>query len=102
MAIDLLKQLKLPGSTARPELTREAARNVCAFLDPLIEAATPVDANRARLELKAFASRESPEFMTFYQYAGNSRDWFNRQLVAAPGGPPDWLQAALQEQQGNE
>ena len=102
VAIDLLKQLKLPGSTARPELTRAAARNVCAFLDPLIEAATPVDANRARLELKAFASRESPEFVAFYdEYAsGNTRGWFDRQLVAAPGGPPDWLQAALQ-QQGN-
>ena len=95
VAIDLLKQLKLPGSTARPELTRAAARNVCAFLDPLIEAATPVDANRARLELKAFASRESPEFVAFYdEYAsGNTRGWFDRQLVAAPGGPPDWLQA---------
>ena len=102
VAIDLLKQLKLPGSTARPELTRAAARNVCVFLDPLIEAATPVDANRARLELKAFASRESPEFVAFYdEYAsGNTRGWFDRQLVAAPGGPPDWLQAALQ-QQGN-
>ena len=103
VAIDLLKQLKLPGSTARPELTRAAARNVCAFLDPLIEAATPVDANRARLELKAFASRESPEFVAFYdEYAsGNTRGWFDRQLVAAPGGPPDWLQEALLQQQGN-
>ncbi|CAH0375521.1 unnamed protein product [Pelagomonas calceolata] len=101
VAVDLLKQLKLPGSTARPELTRAAARNVCAFLDPLIEAATPVDANRARLELKAFASRESPEFGTFCEYAGNSRGWFDRQLVAAPGGPPDWLQEALLQQQGN-
>ena len=101
VAIDLLKQLKLPGSTARPELTRAAARNVCAFLDPLIEAATPVDANRARLELKAFASLESPEFGTFCEYAGNSRGWFDRQLVAAPGGPPDWLQEALLQQQGN-
>ena len=103
VAIDLLKQLKLPGSTARPELTRAAARNVCVFLDPLIEAATPVDANRARLELKAFASRESPEFVAFYdEYAsGNTRGWFDRQLVAAPGGPPDWLQEALLQQQGN-
>ena len=101
VAIDLLKQLKLPGSTARPELTRAAARNVCAFLDPLIEAATPVNANRARLELKAFASLESPEFGTFCEYAGNSRGWFDRQLVAAPGGPPDWLQEALLQQQGN-
>ena len=101
VAIDLLKQLKLPGSTARPELTRAAARNVCVFLDPLIEAATPVDANRARLELKAFASLESPEFGTFCEYAGNSRGWFDRQLVAAPGGPPDWLQEALLQQQGN-
>ena len=98
VAIDLLKQLRLPGSTAKPQLTRAAASNVCAFLDPLIESATPVNANRARLELKAFASRESPEFVAFYdEYAGDfSRGWFDRQLVAAPGGPPDWLQAELQ------
>ena len=103
VAREWLKQLKLPGSTARPALTRAAARNVCAFLDPLIEAATPVDANRARLELKAFASRESPEFVAFYdEYAsGNTRGWFDRQLVAAPGGPPNWLQEALLQQQGN-
>ena len=58
---------------------------------------------RARLELKAFASRESPEFVAFYdEYAsGNTRGWFDRQLVAAPGGPPDWLQEALLQQQGN-
>jgi hypothetical protein len=41
--------------------------------------------------------------VAFYdEYAsGNTRGWFDRQLVAAPGGPPDWLQEALLQQQGN-
>jgi len=91
VAIDLLKQLKLPGSTAVRRLTEMSARNVCAFLVPLIHA-EPTYADAIRLELKAFASRENPEFLTFIDYApGFLLRWFGEQLADAPGGLPQFL-----------
>jgi hypothetical protein len=91
VAIDLLKQLKLPGSTAVRRLTEMCARNPCAFLKQLI-AAGPAYADAVRLELKEFTNH--PEFNTFLTYANRGTlDWFALQLHNAPGGPPAWLQA---------
>ena len=91
VAIDLLKQLKLPGSTATRRLTEMAARNPCAFLEPLIKA-RPAYADAVRLELKEFT--DQPEFLTFMEYANRGTlHWFASQLQNAPGGPPAWLQA---------
>ena len=87
----MLKQLKLPDSTATRRLTEMAARNPCAFLEPLIKA-RPAYADAIRLELKAFASRENPEFLTFIDYApGFLLRWFGEQLADAPGGLPQFL-----------
>ena len=91
VAIDLLKQLKLPGSTAVRLLTEMCARNPCAFLKQLI-AAGPAYADAVRLELKEFT--DQPEFLTFMEYANRGTlHWFASQLQNAPGGPPAWLQA---------
>ena len=89
VAIDLLKQLKLPGSTATRRLTENAARNPCAFLEPLIKA-RPAYADAVRLELKEFT--DQPEFATFREYAPQFLlDWFMHHLQNAPGGPPEFL-----------
>ena len=89
VAIDLLKQLKLPASTAVRRLTERSARNVCAFLVPLI-AAGPAYADAVRLELKEFTNH--PEFFTFMEYANRGTlHWFALQLANAPGGPPAFL-----------
>jgi hypothetical protein len=89
VAIDLLKQLKLPGSTAVRRLTEMAARNPCAFLEPLIDAG-PAYADAVRLELKEFT--DQPEFATFMEYAPQLLlDWFVHHLQNAPGGPPEFL-----------
>ena len=91
VAIDLLKQLKLPGSTAVRLLTEMCARNPCAFLKQLI-AAGPAYADAVRLELKEFT--DQPEFLTFMEYANRGTlHWFASQLQNAPGGPPALLQA---------
>ena len=91
VAIDLLKQLKLPGSTAVRRLTEMCARNPCAFLEPLIKA-RPAYADAVRLELKEFT--DQPEFLTFMEYAPEFLlDWLWPELENAPGGPPAWLQA---------
>ena len=91
VAIDLLKQLKLPGSTATRRLMEMAARNPCAFLEPLIKA-RPAYADAVRLELKEFT--DQPEFLTFMEYANRGTlHWFASQLQNVPGGPPAWLQA---------
>ena len=86
---------KLPASTAVRRLTERFARNVCAFLVPLI-AAGPAYADAVRLELKEFTNH--PEFSTFDRlcdtWHGTSwRAWFVQQLANAPSGPPAWLQA---------
>ena len=89
VAIDLLKQLKLPGSTAVRLLTEMCARNPCAFLKQLI-AAGPAYADAVRLELKEFT--DQPEFATFREYAPQFLlDWFMHHLQNAPGGPPEFL-----------
>jgi hypothetical protein len=91
VAIDLLKQLKLPGSTAVRRLTQMAARNPCAFLEPLIKA-RPAYADAVRLELKEFTYQ--PEFVPFVEYTIDDetvRNWFVQQLENAPGGPPGWV-----------
>ena len=89
VAIDLLKQLKLPGSTATRRLTENAARNPCAFLEPLIKA-RPAYADAVRLELKEFT--DQPEFRAFVDHApGFLLEWFGEQLENAPGGPPEFL-----------
>ena len=89
VAIDFLKQLKLPGSTATRRLTEMAARNPCAFLEPLIKA-RPAYADAVRLELKEFT--DQPEFATFREYAPQFLlDWFMHHLQNAPGGPPEFL-----------
>ena len=91
VAIDLLKQLKLPGSTATRRLTQMAARNVCAFLAPLVNAG-PAYADAIRLELKEFVLY-APEYVTFAEYTVDDEDvpfWFMSQLENAPGGPPEW------------
>ena len=89
MAIDLLKQLKLPGSTATRRLTEMAARNPCAFLEPLIKA-RPAYADAVRLELKEFT--DQPEFLTFMEYAPEFLlDWLWPELENAPGGPPEFM-----------
>jgi hypothetical protein len=89
VAIDLLKQLKLPGSTATRRLTEMAARNPCAFLEPLIKA-RPAYADAVRLELKEFT--DQPEFRAFVDHApGFLLEWFGEQLENAPGGPPEFL-----------
>ena len=49
---------KLPASTAVRRLTERFARNVCAFLVPLI-AAGPAYADAVRLELKEFTNHPS-------------------------------------------
>ena len=91
VAIDLLKQLKLPGSTATRRLTGTAARNVCAFLAPLISAG-PAYADAVRLELKEYTNH--PESQTFTNYTHRlTFEWFCDQLLNAPGGPPAWMQA---------
>ena len=91
VAIDLLKQLKLPGSTAVRLLTEMCARNPCAFLKQLI-AAGPAYADAVRLELKEFTDQS--EFLTFMEYANRGTlHWFASQLQNAPDGPPAWLQA---------
>ena len=89
VAIDLLKQLKLPGSTATRRLTEMAARNPCAFLEPLIKA-RPAYADAVRLELKEFT--DQPEFLTFMEYAPEFLlDWLWPELENAPGGPPEFM-----------
>jgi len=91
VAIDLLKQLKLPGSTAVRRLTQMAARNPCAFLEPLIKA-RPAYADAVRLELMEFTYQ--PEFVPFVEYTIDDetvRNWFVQQLENAPGGPPGWV-----------
>ena len=89
VAIDLLKQLKLPGSTATRRLTENAARNPCAFLEPLIKA-RPAYADAVRLELKEFT--DQPEFLTFMEYAPEFLlDWLWPELENAPGGPPEFM-----------
>jgi hypothetical protein len=89
VAIDLLKQLKLPGSTATRRLTGTAARNVCAFLAPLISAG-PAYADAVRLELKEYTNH--PESQTFTNYTHRlTFEWFCDQLLNAPGGPPEFM-----------
>ena len=89
VAIDLLKQLKLPGSTATRRLTGTAARNVCAFLAPLISAG-PAYADAVRLELKEYTNH--PESQTFTEYTHRlTFEWFCDQLLNAPGGPPEFM-----------
>ena len=89
VAIDFLKQLKLPGSTATRRLTEMAARNPCAFLEPLIKA-RPAYADAVRLELKEFT--DQPEFLTFMEYAPEFLlDWLWPELENAPGGPPEFM-----------
>ena len=89
VAIDLLKQLKLPGSTATRRLTEMAARTPCAFLEPLIKA-RPAYADAVRLELKEFT--DQPEFLTFMEYAPEFLlDWLWPELENAPGGPPEFM-----------
>ena len=91
VAIDLLKQLKLPGSTAVRSLTGMSARNVCAFLAPLINAG-PAYADAVRLELKEYTGH--PESQTFTKYTHRlTFEWFCDQLLNAPGGPPAWMEA---------
>ena len=68
-----------------------AARNPCAFLEPLIKA-RPAYADAVRLELKEFTYQ--PEFVTFVEYTIDDetvRNWFVQQLENAPGGPPGWV-----------
>ena len=70
-------------------LTEMAARNPCAFLEPLINAG-PAYADAVRLELKEFT--DQPEFATFMEYAPQFLlDWFVHHLQNAPGGPPEFL-----------
>ena len=89
VAIDLLKQLKLPGSTAVRRLTEMSARNICVFLEPLINA-EPAYADAVRLGLKEFTNH--PEFFTFMEYANRGTlHWLALQLANAPGGPPGFL-----------
>jgi len=89
VAIDLLKQLKLPGSTAVRSLTGMSARNVCAFLAPLISAG-PAYADAVRLELKEYTNH--PESQTFINYTHRlTFEWFCDQLANAPGGPPEFM-----------
>ena len=89
VAIDLLKQLKLPGSTAVRSLTSMSARNVCAFLAPLISAG-PAYADAVRLELKEYTNH--PESQTFTEYTHRlTFEWFCDQLLNAPGGPPEFM-----------
>jgi len=89
VAIDLLKQLKLPGSTAVRSLTSMSARNVCAFLAPLISAG-PAYADAVRLELKEYTNH--PESQTFINYTHRlTFEWFCDQLANAPGGPPEFM-----------
>ena len=89
VAIDLLKQLKLPGSTAVRSLTSMSARNVCAFLAPLISAG-PAYADAVRLELKEYTNH--PESQTFTNYTHRlTFEWFCDQLLNAPGGPPEFM-----------
>ena len=87
----VMKQLKLPGSTAVRRLTERFARNICAFLVPLINA-EPAYADVVRLELKEFAESDRPQFLTFVEYANRGTlHWFVSQLANAPGGPPEFL-----------
>ena len=82
---------KLPASTAVRRLTERFARNVCAFLVPLI-AAGPAYADAVRLELKEYTNH--PESQTFTNYTHRlTFEWFCDQLLNAPGGPPEWMQA---------
>ena len=91
VAIDLLKQLKLPGSTAVRRLTEMAARNPCAFLEPRVHAG-PAYADAVRLKLKEYTNH--PESQTFTNYTHRlTFEWFCDQLLNAPGGPPEWMQA---------
>ena len=93
VAIDLLKQLKLPGSTAVRRLTEMSARNVCAFLVPLIHA-EPTYADAIRLAMMEFTDQHEDECLIFMEYAAErTLSWFLDQLELAPGGPPEWLQA---------
>merc|ERR1712159_245699 len=93
VAIDLLKQLKLPGSTAVRRLTEMSARNVCAFLVPLIHA-EPTYADAIRLAMIEFTDQHEDECLIFMEYAAErTLTWFLDQLELAPGGPPEWLQA---------
>ena len=95
VAMDCLKQLKLPGSTAVLRLTEMSAHNPLNFLHELIITG-PAYADAVRLELKEFTNH--PEFSTFDRlcdtWHGTSwRAWFVQQLANAPGGPPAWMQA---------
>ena len=95
VAMDCLKQLKLPGSTAVLRLTEMSAHNPLNFLHELIITG-PAYADAVRLELKEFTNH--PEFSTFDRlcdtWHGTSwRAWFVQQLANAPGGPPAWLPA---------
>ena len=82
---------ELPGSTAVRRLTERFARNICAFLVPLINA-EPAYADAVRLELKEFAESDRPQFLTFVEYANRGTlHWFVSQLANAPGGPPEFL-----------
>jgi len=93
VAIDLLKQLKLPGSTATRRLAGTAARNVCAFLAPLISAG-PAYADAVRLELKEYTNHPESQTFTEYTHLYTHRltfEWFCDQLLNAPGGPPEFM-----------
>ena len=90
VAMDCLKQLKLPGSTAVLRLTEMSAHNPLIFLNQLIIAG-PAYADAVRLELKEFTSH--PESQTFTEYGTSWRAWFLQQLINAPGGPPAWMEA---------
>ena len=86
VAMDCLKQLKLPGSTAVLRLTEMSAHNPLNFLHELIITG-PAYADAVRLELKEFTNH--PEFNTFLTYANRGTlEWFALQLHNAPGGPP--------------
>ena len=79
------------GATAVRRLTERFARNICAFLVPLINA-EPAYADVVRLELKEFAESDRPQFLTFVEYANRGTlHWFVSQLANAPGGPPEFL-----------